>query len=224
MPAIISSVVIEATIVIVVKVCGYQKRWIKYFVMSCCILAITSFGIFYTYHSILLSVLPLFYAIQYTDKKVLRLTMILSILSIFFVVMEGYYWGLCDANMLLLTIGRTKEYIDPITGGLKFIEVNTNPWISLPLFYIFPRCVVLCFFVPVIKVVSQHITKSAYREQEIIIRSEYDEMTGLYNRNKFNEMVMEYYPTLDEIGKHINELIKEADLYMYEDKRKLKQK
>ena len=94
----------------------------------------------------------------------------------------------------------------------------------MPLFYIFPRCVVLCFFVPVIKVVSQHITKSAYREQEIIIRSEYDEMTGLYNRNKFNEMVMEYYPTLDEIGKHINELIKEADLYMYEDKRKLKQK
>lgn len=114
--------------------------------------------------------------------------------------MCGYYYGLCDANMLALTNTVKDNYIDPETGLLLFRDPNPNPWGTLPLYYVFPRALVLYAFVPVMKHITEVISNNAVREAELKKLSEMDSMTQLYNRNKYNDMLNNVYPKLDRVG------------------------
>ena len=102
--------------------------------------------------------------------------------------------------MLTLTNTVASNYIDPETGLLLFKEANANPWGTLPLFYIFPRALVLYAFVPVMKYVTKVISDNAVREAELKTLSEMDTMTQLYNRNKYDKMVKETYSAIERIG------------------------
>ena len=160
----------------------------------------TIMGVMLTYHVVLISILPLLYACQYSDRKVAVFSYILSVISIFIIVMAGYYLGVCDANMVCLTNGVMGKYVDEASGLVDFGVLNPNPWITLPLFYVLPRCMILLVIWPVIQHISQCMHEQAVREQEFRHLSETDEMTQLYNRNKYLDMVENYYPSVERIG------------------------
>lgn len=116
----------------------YSRRT-KYFILTGIILTFTIVSIFVTYHAILLSLLPFLFATLYSSKKIMRYVSILTVCSTVISVYMGYYFGLCDANMALLTCSNLAAY----TVGDQFTltTVSTTP-IHLLLYYIVPRCLI----------------------------------------------------------------------------------
>ena len=120
----------------------YDRR-AKYFILSSIIVDFTLISIFLTYHTVLLSILPFLYATLYSSKKVMRYVYFLVVCSTFTIVYGGYYFGLCDANMALLTYSTLKSH----TLGNQFTltTVATTP-INLFIYYIVPRCLLYIAF------------------------------------------------------------------------------
>lgn len=116
----------------------YDRRT-KYIILTGIILECTLLGIFLTYHTILLSLLPFLYAALYSSKKIMRYVYFLIVCSTFAIVYGGYYFGLCDANMALLTYSTLSNH----TVGDQFTltTVATTP-LQLLLYFIVPRCLI----------------------------------------------------------------------------------
>ncbi len=184
---------------IVVKLMA-DKPITKYLLMIIMVLFVTILGSFLTYHIVLVSVIPILCSAQYKNNKLINFAYVISVISVFAIVMAGFYFGICDANMLVLTNQVKDNHIDPVTGEFILTTVNANPWGTLPLYYAVPRCLVLFATIPMIKHLSNVITQNARRETELRILGETDLMTQLFNRNKYLEMIHEYYPTVEQVG------------------------
>lgn len=194
-----SAMGITATVCLACYLIGLDKPWIKYLVIGSIVLTTTIIGITLTYHVILLSMLPMFYACQYSQKKVVVFTYITTFISMFAVVMIGYYVGVCDANMALLTVKPLAEYVDA-DGIFMAQQVNPNPWVTLPLFYVLPRSFLFLATVPILTHISEGIAQRAIKENRWRRRSETDDMTQLYNKNKYIQMTKEYFPKVTDVG------------------------
>lgn len=181
------------------KLVDLRKEWVKYLLIVLTIATITVLGVTLTYHTLLLSVFPILIATQYTDKKVLTCTFLLIIVSTYIIVMGGYFWGLCDANMLLLTTEPTRFYQDVVGKSISIESINTNPWYTLPLYFVFPRCILLALIIPVIQSISKNIMNSEQYAATMKRLSEIDEMTGLFNRNKYLSMIQDEYRNMDRL-------------------------
>ncbi len=191
--------VLMVVLIGICKLAGYHRVWIKYVVIIFAVTMTVVVGIVLTYHMIIASVLPMIYAIQYSSRKMLYITYGLSVAGIYAMVMGGYFYGLCDANMALLTTGTLSDYVDAWGMGV-FGPINDNPWITLPLYFVFPRALILLALIPVMIHVSQGVAKRELREMYLKRMSEIDDMTQLYNKNKYREMLKDYYPKVDKVG------------------------
>jgi len=136
----ILSVIVYFIVLIVSKNISLSHKRTKYFILFSVIVVFTIIGVFVTYHATLLALLPFLYATLYSSKKVMWYVYILTVISTIVIVFGGYYFGLCDANMALLTTGRLQDYI--INGQFTLSEVNKNPAVSLLLFFVLPRCII----------------------------------------------------------------------------------
>lgn len=104
----------------------------------------TILGMTLTYHVVLVSILPLLFATLYSSKTVMRYVYGLTVVSTFIIVYGGYYYGLCDANMTLLTNGGVDKYV--VDGQFVLTEINSNPIFTLFLYFVVPRCLLyVCF-------------------------------------------------------------------------------
>lgn len=184
---------------IVVKLMA-DKPITKYILMTIMVLFVTVLGAFLTYHIVLVSVIPILCSAQYKNNKLIGYSYLITVISILVIVMVGYYFGICDANMLVLTNQVKDNHINPATGEFALTTVNDNPWGTLPLYYALPRCLVLLATIPMIQHLSNVIAKNARRETELKILGEMDMMTQLYNRNKYLELIHEYYPNVGSVG------------------------
>ena len=137
-------VLIYVVALMIIRTLSLSSEKTKYFILFCIILVYTILGISLTYHVILVSALPFLYAVLYSSKKVMNYTYRLTVISTIFVVYGGYYLGLCDANMTLLTYDRLQNHIS--NGVFLLTEVNTNPIYTLALFYILPRCLIYIIY------------------------------------------------------------------------------
>ena len=198
--ACLVSSVILLTPWVVSRFTGTEKNWIKYMVLFCAEASLTFISTLLTYHTILLLALPLFYASQYSKRKVVVYTYVLSVCGLFISVMGGYYLGICDANMLLLSNSSTAELIRMLTDPSGTIPINPDPWVSLPLHFVLPRSIILLIFVPIIQEISSSIAQNAVHTAELLRLSETDKQTQLYNRQKLDAMTAGYYSTLDRIA------------------------
>ena len=131
-----------AVLILVLIISRYiplYDRWAKYIILTGIILTCTIISIFVTYHAVLLSLLPFLYAALYSSKKVMRYVYFLVVCSTLVSVYGGYYFGLCDANMALLTYST----LDTHTLGNQFTltTVTTTP-VQLFLYFIVPRCLI----------------------------------------------------------------------------------
>ena len=137
--AYIPSLIIYLTVIIASLYIPLYSRRSKYFILTGIILNFTIIGIFLTYHSVLLFLFPLIFATLYSSKKIMCYLSVLTVCSTFISVYGGYYFGLCDANMALLTYSN----LDTHTVGEQFTltTVQTTP-VQLLLYYIVPRCLI----------------------------------------------------------------------------------
>ena len=136
----VPSMVIYIASVIVSKCMSPSNKIKKYIILSGSIYVFTIAGVFITYHAILVTLLPFLYATLYSSKRVLRFVYIMTTLSTVIIVYCGYFFGLCDANMALLTSGSLAQHSQD--GVFILTEVNPNPWLTLMLFFVLPRCLI----------------------------------------------------------------------------------
>ena len=174
--------------------------WVKYFLITSAILGITVLGITLTYHTLLLSIIPLLSATQYADKWTTIYTYVLTLISTFLIVICGYFWGLCDANMLLLTTEPASSYVKLFDNGVYLGETNSNPWYTLIMYFVVPRCALLSLTLPVIQSISRNILNYEKYAVDMKKLSERDEMTGVYNRNKYLSMIENEYPKVEDVA------------------------
>ena len=146
-------------------------RITKYFAMAGIVIAIFVQSSILTYHMYLLIVLPVIYSLQYGQRKMVYYTYILSVIGLAISVYIGYYGGLCDANMVVLTRGTIKEYVD--AGGTIFnaAPVNDNPALKLLLYFIVPRAMLLFAVVLMVVHISDTIANRAANEEHLKYKS-----------------------------------------------------
>lgn len=161
------SVVIYLIVYFVTKRVSLSDTRVKYFVLSGIVLVYTIVGVTMTYHAVLLAVLPFLYATLYSSKRVMNVVYAQAVVSAIIVVYGGYYLGLCDANMAVLTTGRLKDYV--VDGVFQLTQINPNPEISLGLYYVLPRCLIYIAFAAVcnsiFNIVSGSIEKAKLTEE-----------------------------------------------------------
>ncbi|MGN0403545.1 MAG: response regulator [Acetatifactor sp.] len=165
--AFVSSVVIYSIVYIVTRFVSLSNRKMKYFILFCIILMFTITGVFITYHVVLVLLLPILYAVLYSSKPVMRYVYFLTILSTIVTVYCGYYYGLCDANMVLLTSDSMQSYVSG--GQFVLTQINHSPVLSLMLFFIIPRCLIYLAFMVVCSslfhIVSGSLEKARLTEE-----------------------------------------------------------
>lgn len=90
-----------------------------------------------TYHMVIVVMLPIVIAGVYSSRKLSIFAFVFSIFNIAFSTYVGYYFGVCDANMALITTTSLKHLQKD--GVLLLNEVNKNPLVTLFMYYVFPR-------------------------------------------------------------------------------------
>jgi len=177
---------------------GREKKWLKYVLLFLVVAAFTSMSIFLTYHTILAALFPLFFAAQYSDKKVLYYTYLLCPISMSAIVLLGYHIGLCDANMVLLTVSKASRYAGALSGAIPpmSFEVAKN----LILFYIIPRLAIITIYFFMLNSAIENRKLEYQRELETRYIGEHDKMTELFNRTKYIDMSDRYYSKLDQLS------------------------
>jgi len=134
------SLIIYLIIYGMTKKVSLSNEKVKYFIISGIMIVYTIIGVTITYHVVLLALLPFLYGTLYSSKNIMRYIYILTVISTCVIVYGGYYWGLCDANMVLLTTERMTDYVD--NNQFILTTVNSNPGYTLLLFFVIPRCLI----------------------------------------------------------------------------------
>lgn len=138
------SLLVYVIVVIVSRLVPLSNPKMKYFILGCLILMFTIAGVSITYHVVLIALLPIAYATLYSSKPVMYYVCILTVISTMITVYLGYYIGLCDANMVLLTTSSMGNYIE--NGKFTLSEINSNPRLTLFLYFVVPRCFIYVAF------------------------------------------------------------------------------
>ena len=111
-----------------------------------------------TYHMIIIIMIPIMIASMYVSKRFSVFAFHLTIFSIIVSTYVGYYFGVCDANMVLLTATSLKNLSQ--NGKFLLDTVNQNPFVALALYYVVPRSLMAIAFFYVSTNVNRVVRKS----------------------------------------------------------------
>lgn len=167
--AFVPSVLIYGIVLLVSRKISLSDYKTKYFILSSIIVVFTISGVFLTYHVILISLLPFLYATLYSSKPIMRFVYGMTVISTFVIVYGGYYLGLCDANMVLLTSKDISHYV--IDGLFVLIQANENPLFTLFLFFIVPRCLISIAFMFVCNSIVEIVSGSHKKSEQLFLQT-----------------------------------------------------
>lgn len=165
----IPSMIIYFVMVVITKVVSLSARIMKYFILVSIVSVFTLIGVSITYHVVIIAALPILYATLYSSKKVMWYVYCLTVISTIIIVYAGYYYGLCDANMALLTDTRLENYLSD--GYFTLTMVNTNPLITLMLYFVVPRCLIYVAFMAICSDIYR-IIKAGLEKAEAVVQLE----------------------------------------------------
>ena len=167
--AFIPSVLIYVVMRVAARGISLSDERTKYYILSSIIVVFTLSGVYLTYHVILISLLPFLYATLYSSKKIMRFVYGLTVVSTIIIVYGGYYLGLCDANMVLLTSKNMSDYV--IDGLFVLIQANDNPLITLFLFFVLPRCLISIAIMFVCNNIVEIVSGSRKKTEQMFIQT-----------------------------------------------------
>ena len=164
----IPSMIIYFAVLLITKCVSLSDRRIKYFILFSVICVFTLIGVTITYHVVVIALLPILYGTLYSSKKVLWYVYGLTVISTIITVYVGYYFGLCDANMALLTSTKLDNYV--VDGVFTLTTINNNPAVTLMIFYVIPRCLIHVAFIVICNSIFRMIEESQKKAAEIAKR------------------------------------------------------
>ena len=155
---------------------------------------------FLTYHAVLAYILPLVFAIQYRRSKVLWYTFVISIFMLITSCYLGFYYGLCDLNILIKSGLNYSSYAAMVQDGSISLALNPNLDFIIGMYEVFPRVATLLILTTILNVTTMQQTRDADRIKLLADTKDRDSKTKLYNKSKFEEMVGYYYPNVSRVA------------------------
>lgn len=196
--AVVMALIVYTTGMIVFHCIDLRKLWVKYLVIFWAVLITTILTTFLTFHAYLVCVLPIIFCSMYSSRKLTWWGYFLTVIGISITVYVGFENGVCDANMALLTGKPLAEYIGA-DGRFNLTEINTKAW-TLPVFFIVPRSMICLAITLTCSTISKIVRNNIKYAQELEKVAEIDEMTGVFNRNKYLSMTSQGYAQEDKIA------------------------
>lgn len=176
-----------------------SKSWIKYFLLTLlCIVCGVIISIL-SFHATLLYVFPLLYAIQYREKRVIWFTYFVNLLTVTAGMLAGFYYGLCDLNILLES-QHTRSYYLSITDGFLSLPFNENPTYVILVYAIFPTAIILFILAVMLQYTVISNARDALRIAQLTYYKDMDTNTKVFNKNKYEEMITRYYLSIDHLA------------------------
>ena len=186
--------------VIIYKKADLSSPWIKYLFLALISIICSIITALLTYHAVLIFVMPLLFAIQYRKRQALWFSFIFNTITMFISSYVGFYYGLCDLNLLLESTHTRNWYLQTMSGSFLQIPFNENPVFIIAVFEVLPRTLILLIFTIMLQytIISSH--NDALRIAELTYRKDMDARTKLYNKNKYEDMAVNYYPSVGYIA------------------------
>lgn len=177
-----------------------SKGCIKYFLLTeLCILCGILISVL-SYHATLLCIFPLLYAIQYHDKKIIWFTFVLSVLTITASEFISYYFGICDLNVLLEGHYNYGRHLASVTEGLLLIPTNKAFLSTLLLHTLLPKSAMLFILSFLLQYTVASNARDSLRIAQLTYYKDTDINTKVYNKNKYEEMITQYYPSVNHLA------------------------
>lgn len=155
---------------------------------------------FLSFHTILLYAIPLLFAVQYKDKRVLWVTFGVNTVCLIVSCFASYFYGLCDLNLFFASNHTRQWYIDYLANNQWPFPSNDNIIYVIVVFQIAPRALILLLYTIMLRYLVVTNTEDVLRIAELTYKKETDIRTRLYNKNKFEEMSESYYTNIDKIA------------------------
>ena len=191
-----------------------SRPWIKYFFLALICIVCGVIAGFLSFHAYLLYVVPLLSAIQYRRRSTIWFAYAVNTMTMLISSLVSFYYGICDLNLLFSSQHVRDWYLNALTEGALNLPFNENPVFIIIVFEVFPRSIILFVFSVMMQNYIVSSNEDAYRIAQLTYLKETDRRTKVYNKNKYEEMVAEYYPRVDRIAavfwdlndlKHIND-------------------
>ncbi|MCR5584812.1 MAG: GGDEF domain-containing protein [Lachnospiraceae bacterium] len=203
----------------ILRIFDNSKRWLKYLVLSViCVLCGTIVAVL-SFHAVLLYVIPLIFAAQYSKQHVIWCTLAVNGIMVVISSLVSFYYGLCDLNIFFVSNANYEYYSQIAANGFAGLETNPNTTFILIAYASFPRIMLLSLIAFMLSQITAKGRAEAAQMARTKLISETDFITGVFNKNKYAEMIESYYPKLDTVGVifwDINNLKEVNDEYGHE--------
>lgn len=176
-----------------------SKPWVKYLFLSLICIVSSVIITFMSYHAVLLYVIPLLFAIQYRRQSTIWFVYAVNTITMTISSLASFYYGICDLNILLQSQHVRDWYLNIITDGALNIPFNEDPVFVIIVFEVFPRSIIMLVFSIMMRYTVVSSNEDAYRIAQLTYMKETDTKTRVFNKNKYEDMVKEYYPKIERI-------------------------
>lgn len=177
-----------------------SRAWIKYFLLSLICVVSGVLAAILSFHAVLAYVVPLLFAVQYRRRRTIWFVYIVNTVTMLISSLVSFYYGLCDLNLLLESQHVRSYYLGIITEGALHIPFNEDPVFIIIVFEVFPRSIILFVFSVMMQYLVTNSNEDAYRIAQLTYWGGMDSKTKVFNKNRYVEMVKDYYPQIDQIA------------------------
>lgn len=195
----ISAIFFLASVILFFKIDQSDERMKYFFVASICIIS-AAMNLLFSYHMVLVYVFPMIVAMQYKDKSVLWLSYALEVFLMPVSMIVGFYYGICDLNLLLQGNHTKAWYLSNLADGFAKIPFSKVPVVVIVVYRILPQLLILLVFAVIMQYTIGSMQEDAYKIAELTYRKEVDSATRLYNKNKYEDMLANYYTMVDRVA------------------------
>lgn len=177
-----------------------SQPWIKYFLLALICVASGVIISILSFHAVFLYVIPLLFAIQYRNKHAIWYTYAVNTFTMLISSLLSFYYGLCDLNLLFQAQHVRSYYLDILNSGAWNVPLNGNPTFVIIIFEVFPRSIILLVFTVMMQYTVISSGADALRIAQLTYLKETDIKTKVYNKTKYQEMIVEYYPQIENVA------------------------
>lgn len=163
--AIIGCTIITLIALLLPLIFDINKKFVKYIIIALTVAIYSFITSCLTYHTALSLVFPMIYSSQYRSKKVMWYSYGMTVVGIVFSVVGGYFYGLCDANMVLFTCDNVENFISNFSNQ----TIHPTNWFANILYFAFPKILAVLGAVPMLVHLNAVIDK---RTQQVIDEQE----------------------------------------------------
>lgn len=142
--------------------------------------------------------MPLLFAAHYRHRKALWFTYIINSVSVLLSMVLGFFYGICDLNLLFEGSHKRDWYLTVVASGTGY-SFNSDPVFVLLVFGVLPRCMILLVITFMLQDIVLRSSEDELRIAQLTYLKETDSGTKVFNKNKYEEMVKTYYHYIDNI-------------------------